>query len=318
LPTDPDSAMNVIADEQTIRALTSPAMEDEALPLLDHAVSIVIPAYNEGPYVGGQIRAVKDVMDNSGWNYEIILVDDGSTDGTDLAAAAQGVRVIRHRRNRGYGAALKRGVSAAQFDWILITDADGTYPPEAIPELLAQADSNEMVVGARVTANRKIPLVRRPAKWFLARLASYLAERRLPDLNSGLRLMRKDLIETYRHLLPSGFSFTTTITLAAVCDDHEVEYVPIDYHARLGDSKIRPRHAYDFLLLILRTVTFFNPLRVFIPLGFFLALIGLSKFAYDVTQGNISESALLGLLGAMIIWSSGLLADQNARIARRR
>lgn len=293
-------------------------LEDDALPALDHAVSVVIPAYNEGPYVADQIRAVREVLETTGWDFEILVVDDGSADATGAEALAEGVRVIRHKHNRGYGAALKRGVSAASFDWILITDADGTYPPAAIPDLLARADGNEMVVGARVTQTRHIPLVRRPAKWLLARLAGYLAQRRIPDLNSGLRLMRKDLIETYRHLLPSGFSFTTTITLSALCDEHEVEYVPIDYHARLGDSKIRPRHAYDFLLLILRTIVFFNPLRVFIPIGFVLAIVGLGKFAYDVTLGNFSESALLGILGAMIVWTTGLLADQNARIARRR
>jgi glycosyltransferase involved in cell wall biosynthesis len=292
-------------------------VEDVILPSLDHSVSIVIPALDEGPYVAGQIRAVREVMETSGWDFEIILVDDGSTDATGQNAAEEGARVLRHSRNRGYGAAIKRGVSVAQYDWILITDADGTYPASAIPELLAQADSSEMVVGARITDNNHVPAVRRPAKWFLNRLASYLAERKLPDLNSGLRLMRKELIETYSYLLPSGFSFTTTITLAAVCDEHEVTYVPIDYHERLGESKIRPRHAYDFLMLILRTIVFFNPLRVFIPLGLILGIAGLVKFSYDVTQGTISESALLGLLGAMIVWTAGLLADQNARIARR-
>jgi glycosyltransferase involved in cell wall biosynthesis len=257
------------------------------------------------------------MMERTGWTYEIIVVDDGSSDATGTEALSQGVRVLRNRRNRGYGASLKRGVSAAQYAWILIIDADGTYPPEAIPELLALADSNEMVVGARVTAKRQIPWQRRPAKWFLTRLASYLAERTLPDLNSGMRLIRRNLVEAYRHLLPSGFSFTTTITLAATCDDHEVAYVPIDYHARHGESKIRPGHAFDFLLLVLRIIVFFNPLRVFIPIGALMAAVGLVKFAYDMTLQNVSESALLGLLGALVVWAIGLLADQNARIARR-
>jgi hypothetical protein len=175
-----------------------------------------------------------------------------------------------------------------------------------------------MVVGARTGKTVKIPMVRKPAKWFLGKLASYLAGQKLPDLNSGLRLMRKDLIERYVHLLPSGFSFTTTITLASACNDHAMEYVPINYLARLGESKIRPRHAYDFLLLILRTIVFFNPLKVFIPAGAVLALAGLAKFAYDVTRDNLSESAVLALLGAMVIWAVGLLADQNARIAMSR
>jgi glycosyltransferase involved in cell wall biosynthesis len=228
------------------------------------------------------------------------------------------VRVIRTRRNRGYGAALKRGIAAASHDWILITDADGTYPASEIPTLLQRGAQADMVVGARTGANVNIPLVRRPAKWFLRRLASYLAGQKLPDLNSGLRLIRKDLIERYAYLLPSGFSFTTTITLAAACNEYVVEYVPIDYHARLGQSKIRARHAYDFLLLILRTIVFFNPLKVFIPLGGVLVLGGIAKFIYDIFLDNLSESAVLLLLGAMIMWAVGLLADQNARIAARR
>jgi glycosyltransferase involved in cell wall biosynthesis len=293
--------------------------EDEwHLPVLRHAVSVVIPAYNEGPHVADQIRAVAEVMRRSGWEHEIVVVDDGSSDETGEAALAEGIRVLRNRRNRGYGASLRRGIAAAHYDWILIIDADTTYPAASIPDLLALADTHEMVVGARVTSNRQIPLVRRPAKWFLTWLASYLAGRKLPDLNSGLRLIRRDLIETYAYLLPSGFSFTTTITLAATCNDHEVAYVPVDYHARAGESKIRPGHAYDFLLLILRIIVFFNPLRVFVPIGVFMAAVGFGKLLYDLTLQNISESALLGLLGALIVWAVGLLADQNARIASRK
>jgi len=291
---------------------------ETSLRPLDRAVSVVIPAYNEAAHVGEQVRSVEAVMREVGWRYEIIVVDDGSEDETARAAAAAEVVVLRHRRNRGYGAALKRGIEAARYDWILITDADGTYPVAEIPRLLERAADNEMVVGARKGKTVKIPWIRRPAKWFLGWLASYLAGQKLPDLNSGLRLMRKDLIARYTHLLPSGFSFTTTITLAAACNDHEVEYVTIDYHARLGSSKIRAWHAYEFTLLILRTIVFFNPLKVFIPLGAVLATAGLAKFAYDLTQNNLSESAIFGLLAALIIWAVGLMADQNARIAMHR
>jgi glycosyltransferase involved in cell wall biosynthesis len=256
-------------------------------------------------------------MEATGWDYEIIVIDDGSTDGTADRAAAAGARVVRRPTNGGYGSALKLGVRLARYDWILITDADGTYPAEAIPELLAKSDLNSMIVGARIGEHVNIPLARRPAKWFLARLASYLAGRPLPDLNSGLRLMRKSLVQRYEHLLPDGFSFTTTITLAAACNAHPVAYVPIDYRVRLGSSKIRPRHAYDFALLIVRTVVFFNPLKVFLPLGAALALAGIAKFAYDLTRDNLSESAVLSVLAAMIVWAVGLLADQNARIGTR-
>jgi glycosyltransferase involved in cell wall biosynthesis len=291
----------------------------DAVSELPRQVSVVIPAFNEAAHVLDQVRAVQDVLRASGWEHEVIVVDDGSTDGTaEKAAQAPGVRVLRRRRNRGYGAALKLGIEAARYGWILITDADGTYPTAAIPTLLAQAEGSDMVVGARIGTSVSIPFARRPAKAFLRWLASYLAGQRLPDINSGLRLMRADLVRRYEHLLPSGFSFTTTITLAAACNDHIVEYVPIDYHARLGESKIRPRHAYDFALLILRTIVFFNPLKVFMPLGALLAAAGLAKLAYDILLDNLSESTLLGLLGALIVWAVGLLADQNARIASQR
>lgn len=290
----------------------------DELARLPRAVSVVIPAYNEGEHVAAQVLAVRDVMERSGWPFEIIVVDDGSTDRTAEEADSTGARVLRRSQNRGYGAALKLGIRQASHGWILITDADGTYPTEAIPLLLAQGERSAMVVGARLGKSVKIPLIRRPAKWFLTRLASYLAGQRLPDLNSGLRLIRRSLVERYEPLLPDGFSFTTTITLAAACNGHPVHYVPVDYHARLGQSKIRARHAYDFTLLILRTIIFFNPLKVFIPLGTVLALAGLAKLAYDIAIGNLSESAVLSLLGALIVWAVGLLADQNSRIGLRR
>ena len=283
---------------------------------LDRAVTIVIPAFNEGAHVAGQIESVRTVMDRSGWRYEIIVVDDGSKDETAQRAIEVGdVRVLRHKRNKGYGAALKNGVRAASYDWILITDADGTYPTEAIPELLAAAPENDMVVGSRTGKSVAIPLERRPAKAFLNKFASFLAGTEIPDLNSGLRLMRKDLVQRYEHLLPQGFSFTTTITLASLVNGHQVEYLPIDYHARLGQSKIRPRHAYDFTLLILRTIVFFNPLKVFIPAGAALFLAGIAKLVYDIFKNNLSESAVFGLLGGLLVWAVGLLADQNSRIA---
>jgi glycosyltransferase involved in cell wall biosynthesis len=290
---------------------------DEGLESLAHEVSVVMPAYQEGAHIAEQIQALVATMESSGWTFEIIVVDDGSTDATADAAAATGVRVLRRPENQGYGSALKLGIRHARYDWILITDADGTYPVEAIPGLLARSGTNSMVVGARTGRHVNVPVTRRPAKWLLTRLASYLSGRRLPDINSGLRLMRKSLVRRYEHLLPERFSFTTTITLAAACNGHPITFVPIDYHQRLGRSKIRPRQAYDFALLIVRTIVFFNPLKVFLPLGAVLALAGAAKFAYDITRDNLSESAVLAMLAAMIVWAVGLLADQNARLATR-
>ncbi|MCB9519028.1 MAG: glycosyltransferase family 2 protein [Gemmatimonadales bacterium] len=284
---------------------------------LPHAVTVVIPAFNEGAHVADQVREVERVLATTGWTYEIIVVDDGSRDNTAEEADRTGALVLRRLRNRGYGAALKLGISRAAHPWILITDADGTYPVEAIPGLLAEADANEMVIGGRLGANVNIPLARRPAKWFLNKLAGYLAGQPLPDINSGLRLMRRSLVARYEHLLPEGFSFTTTITMSAACNGHAFIYVPIDYHARLGQSKIRPRHALDFTILILRTIVFFNPLKVFLPVGAMLFVAGVAKFIFDITRDNLSESAVLGIIGALVVWAVGLLADQNMRIARR-
>lgn len=278
-------------------------------------VSVVMPAYNEEKGIGPQIERLRQVMEQSGRPHEIIVVDDGSGDGTAAEVRKHAVRLIHEPRNRGYGASLKTGIAAAKNDWIVIIDADGTYPAEMIPALLEHAAEYDMVVGARVGADVNIPWVRRPAKWFLARLASYLAEQEIPDMNSGLRVLKRDLVEKYEHLLPRGFSFTTTITLALLCNDYTVKYVPIDYAKRVGASKIRPGHAYQFLLLILRTVVYFNPLRVFLPLGATFFAAGVGKLIYDVYIGNLSESAVMGILTGVIIWCVGLLADQISKIA---
>jgi hypothetical protein len=184
-----------------------------------------------------------------------------------------------------------------------------------IPELLACLDDYDMVVGARVRPGAAVPRLRRPAKWLLTRLASYLAGRPIPDLNSGLRVLRRDVVERFAHLLPTGFSFTTTITLAVLCSGGQVRYQPVDYRERVGVSKIRPVHAFEFLMLVLRTVVYFNPLKVFLPLGALLFAGGLAKFAYDLVIGNFSETALLGFLGGALVWAVGLLSDQIARLA---
>ncbi|MFQ5697629.1 MAG: glycosyltransferase family 2 protein [Myxococcota bacterium] len=280
-------------------------------------VSIVVPAYNEEAGIEAAVDALRAVVSQLGEGSELIVVDDGSSDCTAELAERAGAQVVVEPENRGYGAALKAGIVRAVHDTIVITDADGTYPAAAIPGLLEFAGDYDMVVGSREGENVSIPAIRRPAKWVLKHLASYLAGRRIPDLNSGLRVMRRSLIEQYAHLLPQGFSFTTTITLAALCGGHLVHYHPIDYYARVGDSKIRAFHAAEFLLLVLRTVVYFNPLKVFLPLGGILFAGGLAKFIYDLFIGNLSETALLGFLGGAMLWALGLLSDQISKLALR-
>jgi len=277
-------------------------------------VAIIIPAYNEEKSISEQIKNVKAVMDKTDWIYDLIVVDDGSTDGTAEVAGREKVELIRMPRNCGYGAALKAGIAAASAQYIVFIDADGTYPADAIPALLSKISEYDMVVGARIGENTHIPLIRKPAKWFLQKLASYLSGQKIPDLNSGLRVIKKPLLEKFSNILPSGFSLTTTITLALLCNNYFVYYYPINYFRRTGQSKLRPVEAYNFLLLILRTIVYFNPLKVFLPLGAILFLAGFIKLIYDIFLDNLSESAVMGLLGAFIIWAIGLLSDQISRI----
>jgi glycosyltransferase involved in cell wall biosynthesis len=304
-------------DSSTTTQPSPPASTpDTAVGELD--LTVVIPAFNEEGAVRREVERLHAILTKAGLRFEIIVVDDGSSDRTAEEAAQAPCRLLRQRENRGYGASLKHGIAEARSEIVAITDADGTYPPESLPSLVAQAASYDMVVGSRTGTEVHIPLARRPAKWFLNRLASYLAGRRIPDLNSGMRVMRRSLVERYARILPSGFSFTTTITLALLCNDYSVLYVPIDYAKRVGSSKIRPMHAYHFTLLILRAVVLFNPLKVFLPIGSMLFLFGLAKLIYDFALENVSESALLGILGAVIIWALGLLADQNSRLGLER
>lgn len=291
----------------------NPARPGPSSPPPPSGVSVVVPAFDEAEGIGHTLREIRGAMEPLGRPWELIVVDDGSSDDTAARAAAEGAVVVRLPRNRGYGAALKAGIARARHDLIVMSDADGTYPAQAIPDLLDHAGDFDMVVGARTGANVSVPAARRPAKWFLGRLASYLAGQEIPDLNSGLRVVRRGVVERFEHLLPSGFSFTTTITLAVLVNDGLVEYRPIDYRPRLGTSKIRPVDAFAFLMLILRTVVFFNPLKVFLPLGAVLFLVGFAKFVWDLFVGNFSETVVMGFLGAVVVWSVGLLSDQIAR-----
>jgi glycosyltransferase involved in cell wall biosynthesis len=277
-------------------------------------VTVVIPAFNENEGVGPTVDRVRAAMSSTSLSFEIVVVDDGSTDGTAEQAAQRDVRLIRLPENRGYGAALKTGILQSQSDYVVIIDADGTYPPEMIPDLFARMGQADMVVGARATDDRSIARGRRPAKKVLSLLASYLAGRRIPDLNSGLRLMRRPVLMEFLHILPPGFSFTTTITLALLCNNYLVSYVPIACAPRVGSSKLRAKEFTAFIMLVLRTVVLFNPLKVFLPLGAALFLIGAAKFIYDVFLRNLSETAVMAFLAAIVVWSVGLLADMIARV----
>jgi glycosyltransferase involved in cell wall biosynthesis len=282
-------------------------------------LSVVMPAFNEEKAIGQTVAEVHDSLSSLPLDFEIIVVNDGSTDGTRTAAEKSGAKVITTEENRGYGAALKTGILAGTSTYVAIIDADGTYPASGIPLMLQLARSADMVVAARDAGMTNVPLIRRPAKLILSKFANFLAQRKIPDLNSGLRVFRRTSLLRFLPLLPSGFSFTTTITLCMICSELTVKYVPIDYRRRIGRSSMRATDFLNFLLLVLRAIVLFNPLRVFLPIGAVLFILGAVKLVYDVlTVENLSESALLGVLGAVMIWTFGLLADMISRLHLRR
>jgi len=275
-------------------------------------VSVVIPAYDEAGGVGECLRSLLQALAAVDFTYEVIVVDDGSTDGTgDEARKVEGVTLIQHRQNLGYGAALKTGIRAAHGEIIVITDADGTYPVERIPDLVREMPEFDMVVGARTGEQVRVPALRKPAKWFLARLAGYLTEADIPDLNSGLRAFRRSDALRLFGILPSGFSFTTTITLAMLWTGMRVGFVPIDYHQRKGRSKIRPiRDTYNFIVLIVRTISYFNPLKVFLPAAGLVLALGVGKTLYDaLVFADIYDTDVLLVTTGLILGAMGLLAD---------
>ncbi|MCK0104302.1 glycosyltransferase family 2 protein [Pseudohalocynthiibacter sp. F2068] len=281
------------------------------------SLSVVIPAYNEENAVRSTVEEVREALEPLNIPYEIIVVDDGSEDKTLEEARVSGATVDFNQVNSGYGATLKRGVRRAQHDYIAILDADGTYPAHYLPDMLAQCREQDMVVGDRGAAMKNVPLIRRPAKYVLNSLASFLAERKLNDLNSGLRVFRKTELIPFLPLLPQNFSFTTTITLCMTCNGKRMVYTPIEYRKRVGKSKIRAVDFVNFVILVLRIIALFNPLRIFIPLGLGFFVLGFLKFLYDLTQFNLSETAIFSFLAAIMIWSLGLIADMISRLHLR-
>ncbi|HVE89966.1 MAG TPA: glycosyltransferase family 2 protein, partial [Burkholderiaceae bacterium] len=217
-------------------------------------LTIVIPAYNEEGAVATTVDRIRTTLASLPLRFEIVVVDDGSKDKTRHEAQRAGARVIASSANGGYGWALKRGIAASDSEYVAIIDADGTYPAETLVPMLEIAKTADMVVGDRSGAMNNVPLLRRPAKWFLNKLANFLADRKIPDLNSGLRVFKRDSLKRFIPLLPDAFSFTTTITLCMLCSKMQVEYIPVAYAKRIGQSKIRARDFFNFILLVLRIV----------------------------------------------------------------
>jgi polyisoprenyl-phosphate glycosyltransferase len=297
----------------------SPGMIDD-IPGERLDVTVVLPCYNEQNHVVSEIERITEALDESPLRYELLVIDDCSTDQTlETVQQAQSrfphLRVMPFHRNSGSGTARRVGTHQARGDIVVWTDADMTYPNERIPEfveLLAKDPTIDQVVGARTSEQGTHKVLRVPAKWFIRKAAERLSGARIPDLNSGFRAFRRDVALPYLRLLPSGFSCVTTITMAFLHNGHEIRYVPIEYGKRSGRSKFHfVRDAYRYILQVLRMVMYFNPLRVLMPAALWLVMIGFGKAVYDVVAHpvRISNNTVVIFMTGMIIGAVALLAD---------
>jgi glycosyltransferase involved in cell wall biosynthesis len=273
-------------------------------------VSIIIPVYNEEKTIKNLIKDIKASLKNT--IYEIIAVDDGSTDKSKkILKNIKKIKILTHPSNKGYGAAIKTGIKNAKYNSILIIDADGTYPADAIPPLLNYVGQYDMVVGSRTGKSVKIPFFRMPAKWFLNKLANYLSNTKIPDLNSGLRVFKKKIAERFMSLFPDGFSFTVTITLACLTNGYSVKYMPINYYRRKKRSSMHPiKEFIRFNNLIIRIITYFKPLNIFLPISIFFILIGIIKTIIDLLiTGRFGLGGITSIIAGIQIGFLGLIAE---------
>ena len=271
------------------------------------SVTIVIPAFNEADSIGPVVTQLRAV---AAW-HEVLVIDDGSTDTTGTTATSAGARVIRHPYNKGNGASVKTAIRAANSEWILIVDADGQHAPDDAARLVSRLGDYDLVIGARdprtqATAGRRV------GNAVLNWLASYLTERPIPDLTSGFRAARRDCLLEFIHLLPNGFSTPTTTTLAFIKAGYNVAFEPIAARSRVGTSKIRlASDGAKFLLILLKVVTIFSPLRVFAPVSAVAFAVGAAYGLWNfVYHARIPNGAVLLLMFAIIIMLVGLVSEQ--------
>jgi glycosyltransferase involved in cell wall biosynthesis len=276
-------------------------------------VSVLIPAYNEAASVRGTVERVRDVLDDASIEHEIIVIDDGSTDGTAEAAWMPGVRVLEHPVNAGYGRALKTGLREATSDWIAITDADGSYPIEMLPTLIREVPDFDMVVGARTGRTYRGSMAKWWGRKILETMVHFVTAIWVPDVNSGMRVFRRSIAVENIRRIGNGFSFTTTLTLAMLLESHFVRYIPIEYHPRVGKTKVKMgRDMLRTLQILVMAIIVYNPIKLFLFLAY-TALMGLLPcIALDVAiAGGYHVGVIVALLGgaALGLFGMGLVTD---------
>ena len=283
--------------------------------MIQKEVSIIVPALNEEQSIEQVVRGLVTSFPDS----EIIVVNDGSTDKTEILANQAGALVVNHDSPRGYGAALRSGILASTRDFVLFCDADGQHRIEDVARVMAECSNCSMVVGARTT-NSHVPINRRPGKFIIQHWANILANQKIPDINSGLRIIEKCVLLKCLHLMPTGFSFSITSTFALIKSNYAVKWVPITVQARKGESTVKQlRHGPETMMLMLRLTVLFEPLRVFLFVTFVLFGISLSSFAYDMIATNFQKVSITTeffSVSTLLVFLFGLLCDQVSALRR--
>ncbi|MCG3203510.1 MAG: Undecaprenyl-phosphate 4-deoxy-4-formamido-L-arabinose transferase [Elusimicrobia bacterium] len=264
---------------------------------LKKAVSILIPAYNEADAISTVINDLKEAFKNSDWTYEIIVVDDCSKDNTAQAAEKAGVKVISHPKNMGYGGALRTGIEHSSYDWVATIDADSSYPARELIKLLPHASTHDMVVGARQGKHYWGTVFKHPARLVFLALAQFVVGYRIPDVNSGLRMFRRQIVLEMLPRLCRGFSFSTTLTLSFLSSYRFVHFEPIEYLSRVGSSKVRyVRDTLRTLQLMLETIVYYNPLKAGVLLMLFPFFVGSVSLLLSLIESDLSWLFFSGVM----------------------
>jgi polyisoprenyl-phosphate glycosyltransferase len=275
-------------------------------------LTVLLPAWNEEPAIGPLIDEIRTVLGDWWGDWELLVVDDASTDRTAEVAEEKNARVIRRVENGGSGAARIAGILAARGRAIAMLDADGSYDPGSLPELLSHLPAYDQVNGARTSEQGTHRWLRTPAKWLIRKLAELVSGRRIPDLNTGLKVFKRDVMLRYLWAVPDGFSCVSSMTLAFLCNGQAVKFVPVRYRPRVGCSKFHPvRDTARYLLTVLRIITYFQPLRVFLPAAALLGAVATVRGSYHlvVSELGLTDSDVVLAVASLMVFVAGLLAD---------
>lgn len=276
-------------------------------------LTILLPAYNEENAIESLISEIRKAMTEWQGRFEILVVDDCSNDLTAAKAASSGVRLISRIENGGSGASRKTGIREARGQLIAMLDADGSYDPASLPELLSYFPDYDQVNGARTSEQGTIKFLRVPMKWTIRKLAEFVSGKTIPDLNTGLKIFKREQMQKYLWVIPDGFSCVTSMTLAFLCNGHPVKYIPVTYRKRIGKSKFHPIHdTLQYFLTVLRIITYFRPLRILAPLAFLLGMTGILRSIYHICSSpvlGITDSDVILIVSGLMILIAGMLAD---------